>query len=131
LTGQSAEHKYGHPLDGAVAQLGERVVRNDEVRSSILLSSTSGSNFPFDSGRWRSAGRLLEPGGLSIKPPFCRLASPEHQQALMKFRPALTPRPIAIDRLEPQRLEERRLAFQNQQLAARMHNQGAVSMILD
>jgi hypothetical protein len=31
-----------HPLDGAVAQLGERVVRNDEVRSSILLSSTSG-----------------------------------------------------------------------------------------
>jgi hypothetical protein len=31
-----------HPLDGAVAQLGERVVRNDEVRSSILLSSTNG-----------------------------------------------------------------------------------------
>src|SRR4051812_40450660 len=31
-----------HPLDGAVAQLGERVVRNDEVRSSILLSSTIG-----------------------------------------------------------------------------------------
>jgi hypothetical protein len=28
--------------NGAVAQLGERVVRNDEVRSSILLSSTSG-----------------------------------------------------------------------------------------
>jgi hypothetical protein len=46
LTGQSAEHKYGHPLDGAVAQLGERVVRNDEVRSSILLSSTSGLIFP-------------------------------------------------------------------------------------
>src|SRR5687767_4961716 len=34
-----------HPLDGAVAQLGERVVRNDEVRSSILLSSTSGIHF--------------------------------------------------------------------------------------
>jgi hypothetical protein len=33
--------------NGAVAQLGERVVRNDEVRSSILLSSTSGiSGFP-------------------------------------------------------------------------------------
>ena len=31
-----------HPSDGAVAQLGERVVRNDEVRSSILLSSTNG-----------------------------------------------------------------------------------------
>jgi hypothetical protein len=31
-----------HPLDGAVAQLGERVVRNDEVRGSIPLSSTSG-----------------------------------------------------------------------------------------
>jgi hypothetical protein len=30
-------------LDGAVAQLGERVVRNDEVRSSILLSSTIGT----------------------------------------------------------------------------------------
>src|SRR5688572_10202926 len=31
-----------HPLDGAVAQLGERVVRNDEVRGSIPLSSTTG-----------------------------------------------------------------------------------------
>jgi hypothetical protein len=31
-----------HPLDGAVAQLGERVVRNDEVRGSIPLSSTNG-----------------------------------------------------------------------------------------
>src|ERR1700761_5401779 len=28
------------PRDGAVAQLGERVVRNDEVRGSIPLSST-------------------------------------------------------------------------------------------
>ena len=35
-----------HPLDGAVAQLGERVVRNDEVRSSILLSSTIGGTPP-------------------------------------------------------------------------------------
>jgi hypothetical protein len=49
----------------------------------------------------------------------------------MKFRPALTPRPVAIDRLEPQSLEERRLAFQDQQFTTRMHNQGAVSMILD
>ena len=31
-----------HPLDGAVAQLGERVVRNDEVRGSIPLGSTNG-----------------------------------------------------------------------------------------
>jgi hypothetical protein len=31
-----------HPPDGAVAQLGERVVRNDEVRGSIPLSSTNG-----------------------------------------------------------------------------------------
>ena len=31
-----------HPSDGAVAQLGERVVRNDEVRGSIPLSSTNG-----------------------------------------------------------------------------------------
>ena len=29
-----------HPSDGAVAQLGERVVRNDEVRGSIPLGST-------------------------------------------------------------------------------------------
>src|SRR5690606_29494629 len=29
-----------HALAGAVAQLGERVVRNDEVRGSIPLSST-------------------------------------------------------------------------------------------
>ena len=43
-----------HPLDGAVAQLGERVVRNDEVRGSIPLSSTSridgfrpGGDFPY------------------------------------------------------------------------------------
>ncbi|HEV2896444.1 MAG TPA: hypothetical protein VGX71_01135 [Pseudaminobacter sp.] len=49
----------------------------------------------------------------------------------MKFRPAFTPRPVAIDRLESQGLEERRLTFQDQQFAARMHNQGAVSMILD
>ena len=27
-------------MDGAVAQLGERVVRNDEVRGSIPLGST-------------------------------------------------------------------------------------------
>ena len=33
-----------HPPDGAVAQLGERIVRNDEVRGSIPLSSTSGGN---------------------------------------------------------------------------------------
>ena len=33
-----------HPLDGAVAQLGERVVRNDEVRGSIPLSSTNGGS---------------------------------------------------------------------------------------
>ena len=32
---------YGVILDGAVAQLGERVVRNDEVRGSIPLGSTS------------------------------------------------------------------------------------------
>jgi integrase len=31
-----------HPPNGAVAQLGERVVRNDEVRGSIPLSSTNG-----------------------------------------------------------------------------------------
>src|SRR5262245_60318780 len=31
----------GHPLNGAVAQLGERIVRNDEVRGSIPLSSTN------------------------------------------------------------------------------------------
>ena len=30
-----------HPLDGAVAQLGERVVRNDEVGGSIPPGSTS------------------------------------------------------------------------------------------
>ncbi len=29
------------PVDGAVAQLGERVVRNDEVSGSIPLSSTT------------------------------------------------------------------------------------------
>ena len=34
----------GASRDGAIAQLGERVVRNDEVRSSILLSSTNGFN---------------------------------------------------------------------------------------
>jgi hypothetical protein len=35
--------KYGnvnHPGCGAIAQLGERIVRNDEVVSSILTSST-------------------------------------------------------------------------------------------
>ena len=32
-------------LNGAVAQMGERVVRNDEVRGSIPLGSTS-ANFP-------------------------------------------------------------------------------------
>ena len=32
---------YSHRSFGAVAQLGERVVRNDEVRSSILLGSTT------------------------------------------------------------------------------------------
>ena len=35
---------------GAVAQLGERIVRNDEVRGSIPLSSTSpGKPIPFPS----------------------------------------------------------------------------------
>ena len=36
-------------LNGAVAQMGERVVRNDEVRGSIPLGSTSdefGHNLP-------------------------------------------------------------------------------------
>ena len=32
---------YSHRSFGAVAQLGERVVRNDEVRGSIPLGSTS------------------------------------------------------------------------------------------
>ena len=32
-------------MDGAVAQLGERVVRNDEVRGSIPLGSTINSLF--------------------------------------------------------------------------------------
>ena len=31
----------GSQISGVVAQLGERVVRNDEVRSSILLGSTN------------------------------------------------------------------------------------------
>ena len=38
----------GHPLNGAVAQLGERIVRNDEVRGSIPLSSTSGMEIEND-----------------------------------------------------------------------------------
>ena len=32
-------------MDGAVAQLGERVVRNDEVRGSIPLGSTIKINY--------------------------------------------------------------------------------------
>src|SRR6478735_2325335 len=47
-----------HLLDGAVAQLGERVVRNDEVRGSIPLSSTNLSGcaecLRFSTG-WRNA----------------------------------------------------------------------------
>ena len=39
-------------VDGAVAQLGERIVRNDEVRGSIPLSSTN----PFPENL---TGRLL------------------------------------------------------------------------
>jgi hypothetical protein len=35
-------------LFGAVAQLGERVVRNDEVRGSIPLGSTKGLKELFD-----------------------------------------------------------------------------------
>ena len=35
-------------LDGAVAQLGERVVRNDEVRGSIPLGSTNVFNALYD-----------------------------------------------------------------------------------
>ena len=45
------------PANGAVAQLGERIVRNDEVRGSIPLSSTSRRYFLFgcESGSPRRA----------------------------------------------------------------------------
>ena len=58
--------KCAHPLDGAVAQLGERVVRNDEVRSSILLSSTSGIINPHFSApnALHEAGLGLPAGGI-------------------------------------------------------------------
>src|SRR5690606_2479250 len=55
-----------HPLDGAVAQLGERVVRNDEVRSSILLSSTSGGSHAIGivaKNRW---GRFCIPTSIPL-----------------------------------------------------------------
>jgi hypothetical protein len=38
----------GLPHGGAVAQLGERLVRNEKVRSSILLGSTNSSRFLVD-----------------------------------------------------------------------------------
>ena len=40
-TGVRHQHFAAHSWDGAVAQLGERLVRNEEVRGSIPLSSTT------------------------------------------------------------------------------------------
>src|ERR1700733_2388473 len=42
IVGQSTVPSVGHPpSDGAIAQLGERIVRNDEVVGSIPTSSTN------------------------------------------------------------------------------------------
>ncbi len=41
LTGKPLPPKKRDGWSGAVAQLGERIVRNDEVRGSIPLSSTN------------------------------------------------------------------------------------------
>ena len=45
-----------HPLNGAVAQLVERVVRNDEASGSIPLSSTIFSLWPFMDVRCSAGG---------------------------------------------------------------------------
>jgi hypothetical protein len=44
--GKTVRHLNTNHISGAVAQLGERVVRNDEVGSSILLGSTTSINMP-------------------------------------------------------------------------------------
>ena len=55
LTSASADRTSRILWNGAVAQLGERVVRNDEVRGSIPLGSTS--SFPTPSGNENAARR--------------------------------------------------------------------------
>jgi hypothetical protein len=50
---------------------------------------------------------------------------------LMKFRPAIRPVAATVYRLQSQRFEKRCLAFLNQQLAAGVHDKGAVPMVLD
>src|SRR5690606_18409908 len=52
-------HKCRPSADGAVAQLGERVVRNDEVRGSIPLSSTSGNSQTRGNNRRQEKRRLF------------------------------------------------------------------------
>ncbi len=65
-----------HPLDGAVAQLGERVVRNDEVRGSIPLSSTNGQQYPLE--------QQIEAGMTSFVP-TCRVGRHGPLHRLLRF----------------------------------------------
>ena len=72
--------------NGAVAQLGERVVRNDEVGSSILLGSTIKSK-SYYTARWRfSFGgalgvqirRTLHSGAVSLGEPAASVRQCRH-----------------------------------------------------